>query len=1513
MKTIKLSLCLLVAFVVPRYAHALINGPYTNDVSTLFLLHFDEAAGGSVTTNLGLKGGNFYTVTNTTTGNGVAEPPPVTTTLGYTSFSVSNPSNSVNFGNAVSGTNTDFPYTNGVVGFDGNKNGAFDADVQGSPASPDAIGLTNLNIGVGGASPFTLEALICPTVTNRNQEILCTDDYNGSRGFQFKITTGGQLQFQMITAPTVSLTPGIPSSGPNAFVPNTWYHVAVTYDGTTVTVYWTKLDPSMNFANPIGSTTWSATTASGAIAAPLIVGAENRGSVQESFLGLIDEVRISKVARGAGQMQFYSPGVVIVTDPASQGIDDSQPVTFSVVASSLTQLGYQWRFGGAGIPNATNASYSIASVVATNAGNYDVVVTNVSGSSATSHVATLTVGAGNFLSHRWSFNGDTTDSIGGATGTNVGNATVSGGSLVLDGTTNTYLNLPPHLLAGLSAVTFECWVALGANGNNDRIFDFGNTNFSSAGILPPEQYVYFSPRGGGNLNMGISGGSQQFQENASGVGALDNQLVHVTCVVDPPSSTMTIYTNGVFAAANTSLTVGISSLKDDLCWIGRSLFAADPFLLANIDEFRIYNGALNSNSIWQSQLQGAAIILNDGPVQITNQPASTTTAPGLSVTFSGLAVGHWPITYQWFENGSAIAGATNTSYSFTALSGQNGHTFQLVATNNILGTTYFSASTNATLTVVTPPTLVWLGQNSSAWDTSTLNWTNTSTATLVAYALLDSAIFDNRGSAVPTVNLTQSVNPLSVTVNSTANYTLVSSAANGGLTGSGSLTKANTGTLIIDVTNSMTGPVLISGGTLQIGNNDTNGAIASPVTNNASLVLDRSDSTVLPSPIYGTGSVTMNAGNVTASSSNSYTGPTIINSGVTVLGNAAGLGATNGAITVASGAELYITANADVGLKSLSLAGTGVSSAGALRKGGAGVTTYYGPITLAGDTTMSVDGNATLNLTNSGGVNATPNANLTLTGSNSTNNIAGPLSLGSGALTVSGGTWTVAPSNNYTGGTTLNSGGTLRITGVQSLGPVPGSPNASDVYFNTGGGLEAATNLTLNDGNIGIEFNANSTITVDSGATFTISNPISSTSGSVYMTKAGAGTLVLNGSNPFSGNIYVDTFSQTANDGMIVIANNNAIANLFAFAGIPSIFIRSQNSGASTFAMDGTSGSITVAPDISMSGRNNTTPQIENLAGNNTISGNFTIGSGGGIYALQSDSGTLTISAPLPYATPTNGPRSFTFTGAGYITMSAAITDGSSTGTSNIWINVIKNGAGLLSLPVANSYSGFTIVSNGVLLLNGGTIGSGPVTVSGGLLVGNGTIAGPVLVQPAGAIEAGATNTIGTLHLSGSLTLAGNTIVKINKSNSTQDLFSGQSSVTYGGTLTVTNLSGTLTTNDTFTLFSPGTAATNFTSIVGSPGPGLKYTFTNGVLGVAVGLANYPTNILFNVSSGVLTMTWPLTHEGWILQAQTNNLGVGLTAASNTWFDLSNTISSTQAVFNVSTTNPAVFYRLRHP
>jgi len=1527
------ALLLTAVFLPCLLARANIVGHYTPDANTLFLLHFDEPAGGSVTTNVGLKGGNFITVTNATSGNGVATPPTNTTMLGYAAYT--NATVPIGFGNCVSATNNVNPSTitnyDGLIGYDGNGDGVYEADVQGGPASADAISITNLNMGntnaaPAGNSPFTIEALICPTVfTNSGvtQEILCTDDYNGNRGFQFRINAAGQLEFHYIggPAPAIDMFANIPKTNDiaggdaNGFVPNTWYHVALTYDGTNLRMYWTLLDPSSSACNQIGATTAWASTNLAAVVAPLVIGNENRGSAQECFRGLIDEVRISSVCRGPGQMMFTNAGVVIVQNPLSQSIDYFQPATFTVTASSPTPMGYLWRLNGTPISGntATNTSYSIASVNLGNAGGYDCVVTNTAGYSATSHVAQLIVGADHFLAHRWSFNtnGNTSDSVGGATGTLQGNATVTNGSLVLDGTTGTYMALPPYLLynSNYTAATFEFWVNYGTSSANDRVFDFGNTNWvGGVGILPPENYVYFAPNAGGTHVLGIAGGNQQSQESLSGTGNLDGQYMYVACVVDPPDHLLAIYTNGVLEVSDTNEATGFEAIIDQNAWVGRSQFTADSYIVASIDELRIYSGALSPASVAQSYSQGPNVPLNAGPVAITVQPTNTTGAVGYPVSIIAALVGMAPIQCQWYENGSPIGAATNSIYTLTPLLSQNNHIFQLLATNNVGGTNYSVASSNATLTVAVPQTLVWAGVNGGNWDTSTLNWSN-STPTLVNFAQYDGVVFDDRGGYYQsTVNLLQPITLTSMAVSNNAyNYVFQSAGQVGSFNGQAvSLVKAGTGSLTLDVSNNCTGSTLVQNGILQVGNADGVGALSGgPVTNNATLVFNRTNSITVTNNISGTGTVILSGtGDLSLSGSNSYSGLTTISStGVLHPKNANALGVATAGLINTNGGKLYIDPgiNIDFPNEPLTLGG-----GTALQKGGSTTTTLGGTVTLVSGTAFSIDGGATLNLTNASGINgSSANATLTLAGSG-TGNIGGPLALGTGNLIVSGGTWTVAPSNSYSGLTTIN-GGALLITGPLSLSQPPVSFNASQVTLN-GGTLGTATNVTLNDGKIGIMLTANSTITVNTNATLTIANDIGGNA-SLTLTKTGPGKLVLNGANDFAGTLNVDSSSATANDGTTVIANNAAIANILAVQGTPFIYIGNNNGGSSTLALDGTLGSITIAPDISLAGRNVTAPAIENLAGNNTISGNFTL-SVGGTYILQSDSGTLTLTQPWPYAPPAGvtTARNLTLTGAGIITMAGAIQDGSLNGT-NVPVNVLQGGSGTLNLPVANTYSGTTIVSNGVLSLTG-SIGTNTTTVAGGLLIGNGTVAGPVTVLSAGAIEAGTTNTIGTLNLGSTLALSGNTIVKIKKSNGTRDQFSGQTSVTYGGTLTVTNLGGTITTNDTFVLFSPGSSTSNFASIIGSPGAGLAYSFTNGVLSVVVGVASNPTNIMFSLSGNTLTLSWPADHLNWILQSQTNSLSVGL---STNWVDVAGSGSSTQAVININGNNPSVFYRLRHP
>ena len=230
---------------------------------------------------------------------------------------------------------------------------------------------------------------------------------------------------------------------------------------------------------------------------------------------------------------------------------------------------------------------------------------------------------------------------------------------------------------------------------------------------------------------------------------------------------------------------------------------------------------------------------------------------------------------------------------------------------------------------------------------------------------------------------------------------------------------------------------------------------------------------------------------------------------------------------------------------------------------------------------------------------------------------------------------------------------------------------------------------------------------------------------------------------------------------------------------------------------------------------------------------------------------------------------------------------------------LVKKGSGTVYLDTGNQYTGTTVVTNGTL-------------------AGIGSVSGPVVVGAAGNIGGGNASGLGTFSIIGQpLTLHGTATMRINYNTAvpTSDLISGMSTVNYGGTLVVSNTTSDatpLTTSSAFTLFSvPGSGA--FSSIVGSPGAGLAYAFNpaNGMLTVVSNsVATNPTNISYSLNGNSLTLTWPGDHLGWILQGQTNGLNIGV---SNNWQDVPGSGSSTQAVINVSGSNPTVFFRLRSP
>ena len=194
------------------------------------------------------------------------------------------------------------------------------------------------------------------------------------------------------------------------------------------------------------------------------------------------------------------------------------------------------------------------------------------------------------LAHRYSFATNAWDSIGMAHGTLAGNATVTNNALQLTGASGGYVNLPGGLVSGSSAATMEFWATFGANGNWARVCDFGNIVNGNG-----SQYLFFSPHtSSGTHRFEMSSGSTL---NFDGGAALDNRSLYVALIIDPTNHYAAIYTNAILEKAVTNSWPALTNISSAWSFLGRSLFSADAWLNATIDEFRIYDGRLTPAEI----------------------------------------------------------------------------------------------------------------------------------------------------------------------------------------------------------------------------------------------------------------------------------------------------------------------------------------------------------------------------------------------------------------------------------------------------------------------------------------------------------------------------------------------------------------------------------------------------------------------------------------------------------------------------------------------------------------------------------------------------------------------------------------------------------------------------------------------------------------------------------------------------------------------------------------------------
>ena len=194
---------------------------------------------------------------------------------------------------------------------------------------------------------------------------------------------------------------------------------------------------------------------------------------------------------------------------------------------------------------------------------------------------------------------------------------------------------------------------------------------------------------------------------------------------------------------------------------------------------------------------------------------------------------------------------------------------------------------------------------------------------------------------------------------------------------------------------------------------------------------------------------------------------------------------------------------------------------------------------------------------------------------------------------------------------------------------------------------------------------------------------------------------------------------------------------------------------------------------------------------------------------------------------------------------------------------LIKTNAGLLTIYDTLSYTGNTAINQGtlalmgssslanspVISLGGGTLNvtgrsDGTLTLPGGqTLTGNGTVQGLLVADSGSTLSPGVGVGVLTVTSNVTLQLGSTTFMELNKGSVTNDQLRATAAtpttINYGGTLSLTNLAGTLAAGDNFKLFSASNYLGSFSSITpATPGPGLVWKTsalnTSGTLSVIV-------------------------------------------------------------------------------
>lgn len=202
--------------------------------------------------------------------------------------------------------------------------------------------------------------------------------------------------------------------------------------------------------------------------------------------------------------------------------------------------------------------------------------------------------------HRYSFDLNADDSIGGAHGILISNAVVTNGVLLLPDNEAALLELPGNLFTNSSSLTLEAWFELTANPGARRIW-YGTG--SQTMEYSPGDYVLFTVP-----VTGVSAGGAYDEQRVHCPQTRKPGSYHLVWAQDHLTQTARVYLNGAVLGENTSFTA-VPGLMSFFYLGGRQ---PGGHIFGSFSEFRVYSNAVSHFEVLQSMSLGPEALPVDG-------------------------------------------------------------------------------------------------------------------------------------------------------------------------------------------------------------------------------------------------------------------------------------------------------------------------------------------------------------------------------------------------------------------------------------------------------------------------------------------------------------------------------------------------------------------------------------------------------------------------------------------------------------------------------------------------------------------------------------------------------------------------------------------------------------------------------------------------------------------------------------------------------------------------------------